>query len=177
LPVFSGTVCDFQEIILSNLLRCLFVFALYLPVLAMGSPDLVLPGLDGRHRAVNEFIGHGKWTVVAVWSADCPICRRDMPEMAFFHDAHRGKDAIVLGVSIDGGARKPEIAEFVEDHGLDFVNLIGTPMQMAAFGGSFRGTPTYYVYSPKGNLVMRQVGSMTQEAAEEIILHGNMAGY
>ena len=33
------------------------------------------------------------------------------------------------------------------------------------------------VYSPKGNLVTRQVGSLTQEAAEEIILHGNMAGY
>ncbi|MBS1236593.1 MAG: thioredoxin [Proteobacteria bacterium] len=155
----------------------LFAAALWLPLFAVAGPDLVLQGLDGRNRAVSEFIGHGQWTVVAIWSADCPICRRDMPEMAFFHDAHRHKDAIVLGVSIDGGARKPEIAGFIEDHALDFVNLIGTPMQMAAFGGPFRGTPTYYIYSPKGNLVTRQVGSMTQEAAEEIILHGNMAGY
>jgi thiol-disulfide isomerase/thioredoxin len=151
--------------------------ALLLPPLAVAGPDLVLPDLDGRSRSVNEFIGHGKWTVVAIWSADCPICRRDMPEMAFFHDAHRHKDAIVVGVSIDGGARKPEILQFVADQGLDFVNLIGTPVHMAAFGGPFRGTPTYYVYSPKGNLVTRQVGSMTQEATEEIILHGNMAGY
>jgi thiol-disulfide isomerase/thioredoxin len=157
--------------------KFIVVAALWLPLFAVAGPDLVLPGLDGRHRAVKEFIGQGKWTVVAIWSTDCPICRRDMPEMAFFHDAHRHKDAIVLGVSIDGGARQPEIAEFVEDHGLDFVNLIGTPMQVATLGGPFRGTPTYYVYSPKGNLVTRQVGSMTQEAAEEIILHGNMAGY
>jgi len=151
--------------------------ALWLPLFAMAGPDLVLPGLDGRHRAVNEFIGQGQWTIVAIWSTDCPICRRDMPEMAFFHDAHRYKDAIVVGISIDGGARKTEIAQFIEDHGLDFVNLIGTPAQIAALGGPFRGTPTYYLYSPKGNLVVRQVGTLTQEAAEEIILHGNMAGY
>ncbi len=47
------------------------------------------------------------------------------------------------GVSIHGGARKPEIAAFIEDHGLDFVNLIGTPLRVAALGGPFRGTPTY----------------------------------
>ena len=162
---------------MTKLMQYLFAAALCMPLLAVAEPELVLRGLDGRNRAVNEFIGHGKWTVVAIWSADCPICRRDMPEMAFFHDAHRHKDAIVLGVSIDGGARKSEIADFIEDHRLDFVNLIGTPTQMAAFGGSFRGTPTYYIYSPSGKLVTRQVGSMTQEAAEEIILHGNMAGY
>ncbi len=155
----------------------MFAAALWLPLLALAGPDLVLQGMDGRSRALNEFIGHGQWTVVAIWSADCPICRRDMPEMGFLHDAHHRKDAIVLGISIDGGARKPEIAQFIEDHGLDFVNLIGTPRQMAAFGGPFRGTPAYYIYSPKGNLVARQVGSLTQEAAEEIFLHGSMAGY
>lgn len=157
--------------------KFMFAAALFLPPLAVAGPDLVLQELDGRNRAVNEFIGHGKWTVVAIWSTDCPICRRDMPEMAFFHDAHRNKDAIVLGVSIDGGARTAEIAGFIEDHGLDFVNLIGTPVQMAAFGGPFRGTPAYYIYSPRGNLVARLVGTLTQEAAEEIILHGDMAGY
>ena len=162
---------------MSKWVKFMFAAALLLSPLALAGPDLVLQGLDGRHRAVAEFIGHGKWTVVAIWSTDCPICRRDMPEMAFFHDAHRHKDAIVLGVSIDGGARKPEIAEFIQEHGLDFENLIGTPMQMAAFGGPFRGTPTYYIYSPTGNLVTRQVGPLTQEAAEEIILHGNMAVY
>lgn len=159
--------------------RAIMIFAvvLWLPLFAVAGPNLVLQDMDGRQRSVNEFIGKGQWTVVAIWSTDCPICRRDMPEMAFFHDAHRHKDAIVVGVSIDGNARKPEIAGFIEDHRLDFVNLIGTPTQMAAFGGPFRGTPTYYIYSPKGNLVTRQVGTLTQEAAEEIILHGNMANY
>ncbi len=151
--------------------------ALLLPPLAVAGPDLVLPDLDGRRRAVTEFIGQGKWTVVAIWSADCSICKRDMHEMGFFHDAHHRKDAVVLGISIDGSARKPDIIQFASDKGLDFVNLIGTPAHMAVFDGPFRGTPTYYVYSPKGNLVARQVGSMTQEAAEEIMLHGNMAGY
>ena len=157
--------------------KILCAAALCVPMLTAAGPDLVLPGLDGRDRAVSEFIGRGQWTVVAIWSTDCPICKRDMHHMGFLHAEHHRNDAIVLGISIDGSARKPDIAQFIEDQGLDFVNLIGMPGQIAALGGTFRGTPTYYIYSPKGNLVTRQVGSLTQEAAEEIILHGNMAGY
>jgi len=166
-----------MEVSLIRWIKFMLAAAWFLPPLAVAGPDLVLPDVEDRSRSVQEFIGRGQWTVVAIWSADCPICKRDMHEMGFFHDAHHRKDAVVLGISVDGSARKPEILQFVADQGLDFVNLIGTPVHMAAFGSPFRGTPTYYVYSPKGNLVTRQVGSMTQEAAEEIILHGNMAGY
>jgi len=62
-------------------------------------PDVVLKNLEGQARNVNEFIGKGKWVVVAIWHSDCPICKRDIHEMAFFHDAHKNKNAIVLGVS------------------------------------------------------------------------------
>ena len=146
------------------------LLAVFLPVLALAAGSTVkLPDPEGKTHSVGDFLGKGKWTVVAIWSTDCPICRRDMPEMAFFHDAHRPKDAIVLGVSIDGGARKPEIAEFIQDHGLDFENLIGTPMQMAAFGGPFRGTPTYFIFDPKGEFMAQIVGPATQSQMEGYI--------
>ena len=89
--------------------------------------------------------------------------------MSFFHDEHKNKDAIVLGVSIDGQAKRQQAAAFIERHGLDFPNLITEPKQeiMQRFGaGSFVGTPTYYIYNPQGELLAKNAGAISQEDIE-----------
>jgi peroxiredoxin len=137
---------------------------------AAAAPDLVLPDVSGKPHAVSEYIGKGKWTVVAVWSADCPICKRDIYHMAFFHAAHGRQHATVLGISIDGIANRQKAAAFIEDQSLDFPNLIGdrsTPGRLT--GRSFIGTPTYYVFTPEGKFVAERIGSQTQEQMEALI--------
>ncbi len=137
-------------------------------------PDITLKGLDGKARNVNEFIGKGKWTVVAIWHSDCPICKRDIHQMAFFHDAHKNKGAIVLGISVDGYANKAKAQGFIDEHSLDFTNLIAEPSQIAQFGaGRFIGTPTFYVYTPQGELAAKQVGPTSQEDIEQFIAKSN----
>jgi len=137
-------------------------------------PDVVLKNLEGQARNVNEFIGKGKWVVVAIWHSDCPICKRDIHQMAFFHDAHKNKNAIVLGVSVDGYANKAKAQRFIDEHSLDFTNLIAEPEQIARFGaGKFVGTPTFYIYSPQGELAAKQVGPITQEDIERLIAKSN----
>lgn len=141
------------------------------------SPDVVLKGPDGAARNVNEFIGKGQWTVVAIWHSDCPICNRDIHEMAFFHDAHKKvKDAIVLGVSVDGYANRAKARRFIDEHSLDFTNLIAEPEQIARFGGGrLTGTPTFFVYTPKGELAATQVGPITQEDVDQFIAKSKVA--
>jgi len=137
-------------------------------------PDVVLKNLEGQARNVNEFIGKGKWVVVAIWHSDCPICKRDIHQMAFFHDAHKNKNAIVLGVSVDGYANKAKAQRFIDEHSLDFTNLTAEPEQIARFGaGKFVGTPTFYIYSPQGELAAKQVGPITQEDIERLIAKSN----
>ena len=150
----------------------LFVVLLWLvPMLALGaSPDRVLKDFDGKDRNVNEFIGHGKWTIVAIWAADCPICRRDIYHMTFFHDEHRNKDATVLGLSIDGFANRDKAQGFVTEQSLNFPNLLGSPDDAAQLGsGMFIGTPTYYFFSPEGKFLTQRIGPVTQQQAEEIL--------
>ena len=140
-----------------------------LPAAAAG-PDIVLRDFTGRPRNVNEFIGHGKWLVVVVWLADCPICKRDIHHMTFFHDEHGKKDAAVLGVSVDGYANREKALGFVADHALNFPNLIGDRGDASRFGGGpFIGTPTYYIFSPEGKYMTGRVGGQTQEQVEQII--------
>jgi peroxiredoxin len=133
------------------------------------SPDIPLKTLDGKTRNVSEFIGHGKWTVVVVWAHDCHICGAEIHEMTDFHQAHQAKDAVVLGVTIDGFDQVKEARQFVEKHKLPFVNLIAEPSQdvlMKFGGGQFVGTPTYYVYNPKGEIVGRNIGPVSRQEVE-----------
>ena len=139
------------------------------PVLATG-PDIRLKDLDGKEHSVNEYIGQGKWTVVAVWSADCPICRRDIYHMTFFYDEHRKKDATVLGLSVDGHANRSKARGFIEEQSLNFPNLIGEPEDASRLSNAmFIGTPTYYFFSPEGKFMSQRIGPVTQQQAEQII--------
>lgn len=158
-------------------LRILTAALLLLPALSWATPDVVLKDFSGAARNVNEFIGKGKWVVVTVWAHNCPVCNAEIYQMTFFHDEHAKKDAIVLGVTIDGEAGRDKAKDFLKRHDLNFTNLIAEPEQevLAAFGGGpFIGTPTFYIYSPQGKLVAQRIGPTTQEQIEEIM--GSHAG-
>lgn len=142
-----------------------------LPWLALAAvPDLVLKDLEGREHHVREFLGQGKWVVVAVWSADCPVCRREIYHMTFFHDENRKKGMEVLGLSIDGWENVEKARAFARDQSLNFPNLIGDPDTPSRLTGTlFVGTPTYYVFSPEGALLAQRIGAVTQEQMEALI--------
>jgi len=137
-----------------------------------GTPDIMLKGFDGKDRNVNEIIGKGKWSVVVVWAHDCHICNAEIHEMVKLHEDHKDKDLVVLGVSVDGYAKRKLAQGFVDKHNLNFTNLIAEPDQavMMKFGaGPFVGTPTYYVYSPEGEIMAKNVGPVSQEDIESFL--------
>src|SRR4030065_768589 len=87
------------------------------------SPSIPLHDLDGRERNVNEFIGHAKWTIVVAWSHDCRLCDQEIGEMAALHAARKDKDAMVLGITLDGAEHLKEARAFVKRHQLPFMNF------------------------------------------------------
>lgn len=144
-------------------------------------PDIALQDLDGRSRNVNEFIGHGKWVIVAFWMHDCKICAAEIHHMSAFHQAHQAKDAIVLGITIDGAAYVDEAKRFVAAHQLPFPNFITEPdaeaIQKLFGGGKFIGTPTHYFFDPSGRIVGRKIGPISGADIEEFIAAFNSSPY
>jgi peroxiredoxin len=158
-------------------MRLLFLLlTLFLPASAIAAaPDLTLRDFNGAERHVSEFIGNGKWTVVAIWEHDCPICNAEIQTMEFFHLDHKDKDAIVLGVSIDGWKKRDLARDFVERHDLSFPNLLiemKIEELMKFGGGMFYGTPTFFIYNPAGKIVARQIGPLPIDALENFIAGG-----
>ena len=138
------------------------------------TPDVLLEGLDGNRHNLNEYIGKGKWTVLNIWGARCPPCLEEMPELVHFHDDHQDSKAIVVGVAIDfpsyGYANKEEIAEFIEDHLIEFPVLLSDASISEKIGaGILEGLPTTYLYTPQGKLVGMQVGGITRNILEAFL--------
>lgn len=147
-----------------------FWMLLLAPFLAAAVPDLSLQDFEGKERHLREFLGRGHWVIVVAWSKDCPICKRDIHHMTFFHDEHKDKGARVLGLSVDGVASRRQAQAFIDDYDLNFPNLIGGPEDASRLGGRpFVGTPTYYFFDPNGRLAGIRVGALTQTQAEELI--------
>ena len=133
-----------------------------------------LSDFSGKPRSLDEYTGKGKWTIVVFWAHDCVECNREAESYEQFYQRHKGKDAIMLGLSIDGAAQKRLAAGFVKRHKLTFPNLIGEPEDVTALftmltGVQWIGTPTFLIYNPTGRLVAQQIGAVPVALIEDFI--------
>ena len=128
----------------------------------------------GKSQVFENYLGKGKWLVVMMWASDCHICNREAHQYVDFHMIHSDTDATVLGISLDGENRKKDALGFIKKHSVDFPNLIAEPETVAnlfqkSTGQGFAGTPTFLIYSPKGELKAAQAGAVPTELIEDFI--------
>jgi len=141
---------------------------------AYASLDVLLKSIDSSPHKLSEYIGHGKWVVLNIWGTRCPPCREEMPELVRFHDTHKDKDAIVIGIAIDfpsyGHAKQDEVISFADDYLIDFPILLSDSSITEKIGlGRLEGLPTTYVFNPDGDVVGMHVGAITIKILQDFI--------
>ncbi|MCI0507282.1 MAG: TlpA family protein disulfide reductase [Gammaproteobacteria bacterium] len=129
---------------------------------------------QGNQQSIADFAGKGKWLVVMLWASDCQVCNQEAHHYIKFHQDHRDKDAQMLGISLDGVANKSEAMDFLKRHNVPFSNLIGEPEKVASMyqeltGDSWVGTPSFMVYTPRGELLGAQAGAVPVSIIESFI--------
>jgi len=129
-----------------------------------------------RHnqKSIADYTGKGKWLVVMLWASDCHVCNQEAHQYIKFHQDRVNKDAQVLGISLDGVAKKNDAQEFIKRHQVNFPNLIGEPEKIATMyqeltGDTWIGTPSFMVYTPKGELLGAQAGAVPVPVIESFI--------
>ena len=133
-----------------------------------------LQDFNGQPKSISDFTGKGKWLVVMIWASDCHICNKEAHAYVDFHFAHAEEDARVLGISVDGQAKKANALKFIERHKINFPSLIGEPADVARLfseltGTYFAGTPAFLIYDPRGKLRAQQLGAVPPELIENFI--------
>ena len=154
-----------------SIILSLLIF--FLPSSAYASaPDLSLKDMQGVEQPLSQYIGKGKWTVLVIWAEDCEACNAEIENYDFFHEENESKNAQILGVSVDGWDKIILARDFVNRHGLSFPNLVIEPDMneiLKLGGGNFIGTPTIYIYTPKGEIVASQAGAVPVNIIEDFI--------
>lgn len=115
-----------------------------------------------------EYIKSTQWTVVMFWASDCHICNVEAHQFVKLHRDYKDKNIRVLGISVDGKAKKAAAEEFIKIHNINFPNLIGEPEVVAGIYKQYTnetwiGTPTFVIFSPSGQVMAQRPGMLPPE--------------
>ncbi len=153
---------------------CVFLLFSLAQKSASQEHGLLLEGIDGKKHALNEYIGKGQWVVVNVWATACPYCRRELFDLASFHDDHHEKDAIVLGLALDletfDFPDKDYLANFVSTYLIDYpVLLVSGEVASKVLGHQIHTVPMTFFYNLEGKLAYQFTGELSKEMLEDAI--------
>lgn len=121
--------------------------------------------LDGKSIHLSDY--KGKWVIINLWATWCPPCLVEIPDLVMFQEAHKGKDAVVLGVNYE--ANDPQkVKNFAESQMINYpvVRFKGKVDGRTTPFGDLKGLPTTYMVTPEGKLVAARVGMVDQKMLE-----------
>ena len=143
--------------------KVLFLAVLLTSCAAYATSNFSLSDMNGKENKLSE--QKGKWVIINYWATWCPPCVEEIPELIFFHDKHKDKDAIVWGVNFED-VPEEAVKVFVEEHMVSYTILLAEPDSHSYFG-PVNGLPITYFISPEGKLVHSKVGKVTVKYLED----------
>ncbi|MBX2849939.1 MAG: TlpA family protein disulfide reductase [Acidiferrobacterales bacterium] len=131
-----------------------------------------LEEFSGEKIRLDDKIGQGRWSLVMFWAHHCGVCKVEMPIFSEFHT--RRDDVDVIGISIDGPEDKHLAVDFLESYQPSFSSYLSSLTIVAAnyqaiTEEEFRGTPTFLLFTPHGELIGNNPGKMSIDALEKFI--------
>ncbi len=149
-----------------SLLSILGIIAvLNLPIAVAEPVDFALPDLKGTTQKLSDY--RGKWVVVNYWATWCPPCLVEIPELISFHEKHKDKNAVVIGIALED-IEVVRLSEFVDSYFMTYPILRKHPSVRSNLG-TISGLPTSFLISPKGEVVAKQTGVVTAKMIESFI--------
>lgn len=147
-----------------RLILIFIILSLTAPVLAE-SVKFTATDINGKVHQLSDY--KGKWVIVNYWATWCPPCLDEIPELVEFHEQHRDKDAVVLGVNLEE-ISTAELKNFVDQYFISYPVLTAEQTMSTPFGNIY-GLPTTFLVSPDGEVLASKTGGVTQQDLEASI--------
>lgn len=127
--------------------------------------DFALIDTAGKIHKLSQY--KGKWVVVNYWATWCGPCLQEVPDLVGFYESHHGRDAMVLGVTLEYESAS-EVTDFVGDMLMTYPVILGDNQSTGQVQHP-DVLPTTYIYNPNGELVKIKRGALTRQYLDNII--------
>ncbi len=156
--------------VIRNLLIVLIVAvaALATFVLTPGSrqpmPEISFTDIDGGQHQLADY--KGQPILMIFWATDCPGCIKEMPDLIALHESYAERGLAMISVAMPHDY--PEhIQAMREQKGLPYLITWDETGRIAEAFDNVRVTPTHFLISPEGEIVMRKIGALKAEQLEQ----------
>ena len=139
------------------------------PASLNGKPaiDFTYPDKNGKDVSLSDF--KGKVVLIDVWATWCNPCRQEMPALKKLEQELHGKDVVFLGVSIDRDADKEKWLNFVNQEGLQGIQLHASGGEQLSKDYSISGIPRFILIDKQGNIAAENAPRPSSSTLKELI--------
>jgi thiol-disulfide isomerase/thioredoxin len=138
-------------------------------------PELTMPDLGGKPKALRDFLGHP--LIINFWATWCAPCRREIPLLQQLRRAYQGDGLVVVGIAVDF---RTAVADYVRRQPIDYPLLIGEDSGLAAAEqfGMQTVLPFSVFADAQGRIVALKIGELHRDEADYILttMRGLAAG-
>ena len=131
------------------------------------APEISLPILNGGTFTLSEARKQGP-AALAFFKVSCPVCQMAFPFFERLHQAYRGKNARVIGISQDSAA---DTARFAKQFGITFpLALDDTKKYPVSNAYGLTNVPTLFLVVPDGKIEVSSV-AWSQDDLQKVSDH------
>jgi cytochrome c biogenesis protein CcmG/thiol:disulfide interchange protein DsbE len=132
------------------------------------SPDFTLESVSGAKIKLSDF--RGKVVLLDFWATWCPPCRMSTPALIELNEAYKGKDLVIIGISLDED--KSQVKPFLKREGVKHTVVYGAD---SSIDQAYRieSIPSFFILDKNGVIRKQFSGyfpGIDREWAEEINL-------
>ena len=127
-----------------------------------------LTTLDGKTLSI-PMDTRGKVVVVDFWASWCPPCAELIPHMKQLHEKYKGKDVVIVGISIDKD--KNALKKFIADKNINWVQTYSgkgwDDPTVQRYG--IDGIPSVWVIGKDGKIISTDAVTNTSEIIDKAL--------
>jgi len=137
---------------------------LLMPASQQAMPEISFTDIDGGEHQLVDY--KGKPILMIFWATDCPGCIKEMPELIALHDEYAKQGLKMIGVAMPHDYPQ-HIKTMRKQKGLPYLITWDETGAISKAFDNVRVTPTHFLISPEGEIVMRKIGALKTEQLKQ----------